>query len=167
MTDGLRLRQANVHDAETIFTLVNHYAGQAQMLPKSQNQIYQNIRDFRVIVDGQNRVIGCGALHVLWGDLAEIRSLAVAEGRRQQGLGRRIVQKLIDDARELGLPTVFALTYVPGFFESLGFQTVDKNSLPRKIWGDCIDCPKFPNCDEIAMIRAVDIRTVDAEAAAE
>jgi amino-acid N-acetyltransferase len=155
MTDRFTLRQADVHDAQSIFALVNHYAGQAQMLPKSQNQIYQNIRDFRVIVDDDGQVIGCGALHVLWGDLAEIRSLAVADGHRQHGLGRRIVQQLIVDAETLGLPTVFALTYVPGFFESLGFQLVDKNSLPRKIWGDCIDCPKFPNCDEIALIRAV------------
>ncbi len=161
MTDGLCLRQANVYDAETIFTLVNHYAGQAQMLPKSQNQIYQNIRDFRVIVDAQNRVVGCGALHVLWGDLAEVRSLAVAEGYRQKGLGRKIVEQLIADAQELGLPTVFALTYVPGFFESLGFRIIDKNSLPRKIWGDCIDCPKFPNCDEVAVIRALGAEVAD------
>lgn len=162
MTDGFVLRDANVHDAESIFKLVNQYAGQALMLPKSQNQIYQNIRDFRVIVDADNRVIACGALHVLWGDLAEVRSLAVAHDYRKHGLGRRIVRQLIDDARSLGLPTIFALTYAPGFFESLGFRMVDKNALPRKIWGDCIDCPKFPNCDEIALIREVPVE-VSAE----
>jgi amino-acid N-acetyltransferase len=159
MTDRFVLRPATVGDAESIFKLVNHYASMAQMLPKSQNQIYQNIRDFLVVVDqGQGCVVGCGALHVLWDDLAEIRSLAVVEESRGQGLGHKIVEQLIEDGRQLGLPTVFALTYAPRFFESLGFRVVDKDSLPRKIWVDCIDCPKFPNCDEIAVIREVNAK---------
>lgn len=156
MTHEYRLRPATVADAPRIYELVNLFAGQALMLPKSQNQIYQNIRDFLVAVDGEEDVVGCGALHVLWDDLAEVRSLAVAESFRGKGLGKAIVRELLEDARRLGLPVVFALTYVPDFFKTLGFRLVDKNLLPRKIWGDCIDCPKFPNCDEIAVIREVD-----------
>ena len=153
MTEAYRLRPVTVADAMSIFKLVNHYASQAQMLPKSQNQIYQNIRDFRVVVDEAGEIIGCGAMHVLWGDLGEVRSLAIQEGYKGKGLGRMLVTRLVEDARGLGLPTVFALTYVPDFFESLGFKRIDKNQLPHKIWGDCIDCPKFPNCDEVAVLR--------------
>lgn len=153
MTGGYRIRPATVADAPAIFELVNYYARQAQMLPKSHNQIYQNIRDFRVVTDPEGRVVGCGALHVVWGDLAEIRSLAIAEEYKGQGLGHQLVIHLLEDARALGMPTVFALTYAPEFFKSLGFEETDKNTLPHKIWGDCIDCPKFPNCDEIALIK--------------
>ena len=155
MKEGFSLRTATVSDALSIFKLVNYYASQAQMLPKSQNQIYQNIRDFLVIVDPDGQVAGCGALHVLWSDLAEIRSLAVAEEHRRLGFGRILVRRLLEDARKLGVPAVFALTYAPEFFASLGFSVIDKDSLPRKIWGDCIDCPKFPNCDEIAVIKDI------------
>jgi amino-acid N-acetyltransferase len=153
MTEAFRIRKVTIVDAMDIYRLVNHYAQQAQMLPKSQNQIYQNIRDFRVIVDENDQIIGCGALHVLWGDLGEVRSLAITEGHKGQGLGRMLVEELLKDAQSLGLPTVFALTYIPDFFKSLGFKRIDKNELPHKIWGDCIDCPKFPNCDEVAVIK--------------
>ena len=153
MTESFLVRTVTVADAMTIFKLVNHYANQAQMLPKSQNQIFQNIRDFRVVVDESGQIVGCGALHVTWGDLAEVRSLAIVEGYKRKGLGRMLVDRLIEDAKALGLPTVFALAYVPEFFESLGFERIDKNQLPQKIWGDCIDCPKFPDCDEIALIK--------------
>ena len=153
MTESFLVRTVTVADAMTIFKLVNHYANQAQMLPKSQNQIFQNIRDFRVVVDESAQIVGCGALHVTWGDLAEVRSLAIVEGYKRKGLGRMLVDRLIEDAKALGLPTVFALAYVPEFFESLGFERIDKNQLPQKIWGDCIDCPKFPDCDEIALIK--------------
>lgn len=153
MTESFLVRTVTVADAMTIFKLVNHYANQAQMLPKSQNQIFQNIRDFRVVVDESGQIVGCGALHVTWGDLAEVRSLAIVEGYKRKGLGRMLVKWLIEDAKALGLPTVFTLTYVPDFFESLGFERIDKNRLPQKIWGDCIDCPKFPDCDEIALIK--------------
>jgi len=153
MTESFLVRTVTVVDAMAIFKLVNHYANQALMLPKSQNQIFQNIRDFRVVVDQDDQIVGCGALHVTWGDLAEVRSLAILEGYKRKGLGRMLVVRLIEDAKALGLPTVFALAYVPEFFESLGFERIDKNQLPQKIWGDCIDCPKFPDCDEIALIK--------------
>jgi len=153
MNEEFRLRTVTVVDVVPIFRLVNHYANLSLMLPKSQNQIYQNLRDFRVVVDRDDQIVACGALHILWADLAEVRSVAVIEEHQGKGLGRMLVTELIEDARQLGLPMVFALTYVPAFFESMGFRVIDKNELPHKIWGDCIDCPKFPNCDEVAMLK--------------
>ncbi len=156
MIEGFRIRTLRTADVIPVFKLVNYYANLAQMLPKSQNQIYQNLRDFRVVVDQSDQIVACGALHVLWADLAEIRSIAVMEEHKGKGLGRMLVTELIEDARQLGLPTVFALTYVPEFFKSMGFRIIDKNQLPHKIWGDCIDCPKFPNCDEVAVLRELE-----------
>jgi amino-acid N-acetyltransferase len=101
---------------------------------------------------GERIFAGCGALHVLWADLGEIRSLAVEERFQGNGVGRRIVAALLQDARRLCLPRVFALTYQEEFFAHLGFAEVDKDALPRKVWGECLDCPKFPNCDEIAVV---------------
>ena len=156
MIEGFRIRTLKTVDVIPVYKLVNHYANLAQMLPKSQNQIYQNLRDFRVVVDQSDQIVACGALHVLWADLAEVRSVAVVEEHKGKGLGRMLVTELIEDARRLGLPTVFALTYVPEFFTSLGFRVIDRNQLPDKIWGDCIDCPKFPNCDEVAVLRELE-----------
>ena len=153
--DSLRVRPARLTDVETIVELVNGYAAKGEMLPKSLNQVYQNLRDF-VVAEEQGSIIGCGALHVVWGDLAEVRSLAVAESHRRRGVGAHIVRTLLQDALRLGLPQVFALTYKPAFFAGLGFVQVERESLPRKIWGDCIDCAKFPHCDETAMILDLD-----------
>ncbi len=157
MSENYVVRKAVIADAPAIFELVNFYAAQGQMLPKSKNQVYQNIRDFVVVVmDDDGQLLGCGALHVLWEDLAEVRSLAVCEERQGNGLGRLILSALLEDARQLGLPTVFALTYQAEFFVSMGFRVIDKEELPRKIWVDCIDCIKFPNCDETAVIMELD-----------
>lgn len=145
------LRKATVKDVPAIARLINTYASQGQMLPKSHYQLYQDIRDFVVISHGDG-LVGCGALHIIWEDLGEIRSLAVSEDWQGQGLGRLMVETLLDEARALGLPRVFALTYREGFFARLGFRVVSRESLPQKIWGDCLNCPKFANCDEIAMI---------------
>ena len=150
------LRKPKIGDALHIFKLVNYYANQGQMLPKSQNQVYQNLRDY-VIAERDGHFIGCGALHILWEDLAEIRSLAVLPEEQGKGVGRAMVHYLLGEAEELGLPLVFALTYVPQFFLKLGFRLIDKDELPRKIWVDCINCIKFPHCDEIAVI--LDLRT--------
>jgi len=145
------VRKGRVGDVPRMAGLINQYAAQALMLPKSLNQLYQNLRDF-VVVEREREVIGCGALHVMWRDLAEIRSLAVAEPYTGNGVGRQIVAQLLAEAHELGVPTVFALTYQIEFFQRLGFHQVSKEILPRKIWVDCLDCPKFPNCDETAVI---------------
>lgn len=146
-----RVRPATVADVEAIAALINQYAARGEMLPKSLNQVYQNVRDF-CVVEATEGLVACGALHVLWGDLGEIRSLAVREDCRGQGLGAALVRAHLGDARLLGLPRVFALTYKPGFFARLGFVPIDRDSLPRKIWVDCIDCIKFPQCDEVAVI---------------
>ncbi|MFP3896745.1 MAG: N-acetyltransferase [Anaerolineales bacterium] len=143
--------KAGVKDVPAMSDLINYFADKELMLPRSQHQIYQYLRDFVVAKDGST-VIGCGALHIVWGDLGEVRSLAVAEDWHGRGVGRCIVEALQREARELGLPRIFTLTYQQKFFERFGFHVVPRESLPHKIWGDCLNCPKFPNCDEIAMI---------------
>lgn len=153
---GITVRPATVRDVEAMVRLVNGYAARGEMLPKSLNQVYQNIRDF-VVAERAGEIVGCGALHVLWDNLAEVRSLAVAEGLRRQGVGGLILRGLMRDACEAGLPQVFALTYKPTFFVRWGFQVVERESLPRKIWVDCIDCVKFPQCDEVAVLRRLGV----------
>ncbi len=144
------LRKAMIKDVPDMARIINSYASQGQMLPRSHHKLYQEIRDFVVaVVDGQ--VVGCGALHVVWADLAEIRSLAVTQDWLGMGVGRKIMEALIKEARSLGLPSVFALTYRQAFFERMGFHVVPRETLPHKIWGECLDCPQFPNCNEVAM----------------
>ena len=109
------------------------------------------MRDFFVVREG-NGVVGCGALHICWGDLLEIKAVAVAEGRQRQGIGRALVEACIEEAKGLDVPEVFVLTYEPGFFGRFGFQQVDMMELPRKVWGECQRCPKYPDCDENAMV---------------
>jgi amino-acid N-acetyltransferase len=145
------IRPAVVADAIAIANLVNYYASMGEMLPKSRYQVYQHIGGF-VVAEIDNQVVGCGVLHVLWEDLAEVRSLAVLEEYKHRGLGTKMVTHLLQKARLLGLHQIFALTYVPGFFESMGFYHIEKHVLPQKIWIDCINCAKFPDCDEEALI---------------
>ena len=149
------IRKAVIRDVPQMAAIINAFASKGLMLARSQHHLYQFLRDFCVVtVDGQ--VVGCGALSIVWADTAEVRSLAVAEAHHGRGLGQRMVGFLLAEARELGLPSVFALTYQQGFFERLGFHVVPNDSLPHKIWTDCLNCPKFPNCDEIAMIIQLD-----------
>ncbi len=144
------MRRATVRDVPAMARIINHWASQGIMLPKSHHQLYQYIRDFVVATRGEE-VIGCGALHVVWEDLAEVRSMAVVQEWQGRGVGRAMLARLLDEARDLGLPHVFALTYRQDFFERAGFRVVPHETLPHKIWGDCLNCPKFPNCDEIAL----------------
>jgi amino-acid N-acetyltransferase len=145
------IRKATVRDVPAIVALVNETAQKGLVLPKSLNQVYQNIRDY-VISEEDGKIVACAALHVLWEDLAEVRSLVVHAQRRGKGMGRQLVATLVKQARDLGVPRVFALTYQQEFFLSVGFHLIDKDQLPHKIWADCIDCIKFPNCDETAVI---------------
>ncbi|MBN1579632.1 MAG: N-acetyltransferase [Anaerolineae bacterium] len=145
------VHRATLGDVEEMHRLINYFASKELMLPKSRNSLYQHIRDFFVIKK-DDTFAGCGALHVLWSDLGEIRSLAVDERYQGNGVGRKIVKALLRDAADLRLPRVFALTYQEAFFERLGFVQVEKETMPRKVWGECMDCPKFPNCDEIAVV---------------
>lgn len=143
--------RATVHDAEAIHRLVNFWAARGDMLPRTMGEVYENIRDFFVVREG-GEAVACGALHITWADIAELKSVAVAEDRQSSGYGSVVVRACIDEERTLGLDRVFALTYRPGFFERLGFQQADVMSLPRKVWNECYRCPKFPGCNEIAMI---------------
>jgi len=144
------IRRAKVGDVARMQRLINSFAEKDAMLPRSLNALYENLRDF-LVIDSEDGVIGCCALHVTWGDLAEVKSLAVDQSCQGKGYGRALVEACLDDARELGVPRVFALTYVPSFFEKLGFRRIDKSALPHKIWSECINCPKFPDCGEEAV----------------
>ena len=144
------VRKAVMADAEKIQFLINEYAKQGLMLPRSINSIYENIRDFWVCEEN-GEIVGTCALTVFWNDLAEIRSLAVSPDFTGRGIGTELVKRALEEARSLGIARVFTLTYQVGFFKKLGFREIDKNSLPHKIWRDCINCVKFPNCDETAM----------------
>lgn len=147
-----RVRRARVTDAGDIQRLITQFAERDEMLHRSLGEIYENIRDFYVVAGPEGDVAGCGGLHVCWSHLAEVKSLAVGEQHQGHGFGREIVQACIDEARELGLKTVFALTYKPGFFTRMGFRIVDKATLPHKVWNECLRCPKFPDCGEIAVV---------------
>ena len=147
-----QLVRASIADAQAIHDLVNTFAREGEMLPRTMAEVYENLRDFYVVRDADGAVVACGALHILWEDLAEIKSLAVRTDLQGHGLGARVVRACLDEARQIGLATAFALTYRPGFFEKLGFAQADVMTLPRKVWGECYRCPKFPGCNEIAMV---------------
>jgi amino-acid N-acetyltransferase len=148
----MKIEKAKIDDAQRIHELVNSFADKGEMLPRALSEIYENLRDFFVIRDKGSQVIGCVALHINWADLAEVKSLAVSEDKHAQGLGSMLVEACLDEARELGIPTVFCLTYKPAFFEKYDFHQVDKMELPRKVWSECYRCPKFPDCDEVALV---------------
>ncbi|MCR5175781.1 MAG: N-acetyltransferase [Anaerovibrio sp.] len=145
-------RKAKFVDIEAIYKLVNHYAEEGLMLARSRNALYESLRDMIVAVDENAEVIGVGGLHVTWENMGEIRSLAVDTAHSKKGIGREIVRELIAEGKELGINQVFTLTYQDKFFEKCGFRVISKNELPHKIWKECIDCPKFPDCNEIAML---------------
>lgn len=150
------VEKARVRDVEQMHKLINLYAEKGEMLARPLSEIYENVRDYFVVRDGE-RVIACAALHVSWSDLAEIKSVAVAEDNREQGVGARLVEVCLKEAEELGIATVFCLTYKPAFFEKFGFHRVTKSELPRKVWTECYRCPKFPDCDEVALIRVSEV----------
>ena len=139
------------------------------MIRRSPGELYESIREFFVAVDHDGQVMGCAALHVFWADLAELKCLAVAEAAQGTGIGRALVEACWDSANELEIKTVFTLTYVADFFERCGFHQIDKADLPHKIWNECVRCPLFPNCTEIALVRPTAVATaaeVDAYALA-
>ncbi len=175
MSKQYRVTKADIADARAIHDLVNLYAQRGDMLPRTMGEVYENLRDFFVVrapsalrqaqegpgsrpgespkETGQSGgFLGCVALHIVWSDLAEVKSLAVPEDAQARGLGSLLVQACIDEARRIGLDRVFALTYRPAFFERLGFVQADVMTLPRKVWNECYRCPKFPSCNEIALV---------------
>lgn len=148
------LRQAELADVPDILRLINDYAARAVMLPRTELELCESLRDFLVATEG-GELVGCGALHFYTTHMAELRSLAVAPSRTRSGLGQRIARELLAQAHRFGVDVVFAFTYVPHFFEKIGFQTVDRSTLPLKAWKDCLRCPMFNACDEIAMAYVV------------
>lgn len=148
------IRPARLSDVPQISELVAYYARQRDLLPRPVADIYQSIREWMVAeIDGQ--VVACASLLIMWGDLAEVRSLAVKPGFQGRGIGQAVVRALIEDARRMGIPTVFCLTRAVKFFSGLGFTVTERDRFPRKVWKDCIHCPLFANCDEVAMIYTV------------
>jgi amino-acid N-acetyltransferase len=149
------IRRAGVGDVPHIQRLISRYAAREEMLARSLNEIYEGLRDY-LVAEHEGQVIGCAACHVVWDDLAEIKSVAVAEAWQGKGVGKRLVETCLEDARGLGVARVFVLTFRPEWFRGRGFTDVDKAQLPHKIWTDCINCPKFPDCGEVALIRALE-----------
>jgi amino-acid N-acetyltransferase len=145
------LKKASLKDVKAIHALVNACAGKGEMLPRSLAELYDNLRDYFVFVEA-GVVLGTGALHLCWEDLAEVRSVCVEESMRSRGIGRQIVETCLDEARRFEVGRAFVLTYQDAFFSRFGFVPVDKKELPQKIWTDCIKCAKFPMCDEVAMV---------------
>lgn len=146
------IRKARMADVKGIHSLIAEYAKKGDMLPRSLADIYENLRDYFVFLGNDGELVGSAAIHIMWEDLAEVRSLAVREGRMRRGVGTQLVESCISEAIMLGIARVFALTYKPEFFEKLGFHVVDKAELPQKIWADCLKCSKFPDCDEVALV---------------
>jgi amino-acid N-acetyltransferase len=152
MKADIKVDRARVSDANSMHRMISHFADKEEVLPRALSEIYEDIRDYFVVRKG-GRVIACAALHVTWVDLAEIRSLAVDEKEQNQRVGSALVQACLEEAKELGIPRVFCLVRKPAFFEKHGFQLIDKTELPHKVWAECYRCPKFPDCDEVALIR--------------
>ncbi|MCJ7645915.1 N-acetyltransferase [bacterium] len=149
------IRKAKISDIRELHKLINFYAEQGEMLPRSLNELYENIRDF-LVFEERGEILGCCALHVSWEDLGEIKSLAVKPGHTGKGIGRKLIEACLEETNELGIKKVFALTFKPEYFEKKGFRKIEKDELPHKIWSECINCPKFPNCEEVAMLREME-----------
>lgn len=150
----MEIRNAKISDADDIYTLISSYAQLDRMLFRSMADIYENILTF-IVAEEKGRIVGCCSLQVIWKDLAELKSLAVNSDHQKKGVGKKMINKAVDLAAQLQIPQIFALTLEPGFFNSLGFEIVTKDTLPMKVWSDCANCPKQDNCDEIAMIKSL------------
>ena len=151
----MNVHKAQLVDVPRMMPLLNEFARQAEILPRLEADVYQSIRDW-VIAEVDEKIVGMGSLLIMWGDLAEIRSLVIDPACQGQGIGREIVAQLLAEARSLELPRVFALTRKPGFFLKLGFQLTRIETLPRKVHKDCVFCPKFHACDEVAVVMSLE-----------
>jgi amino-acid N-acetyltransferase len=154
LNKDVEVRKASMQDIPALLGLINGYAAKGIMLARTEFELSENMRDFSVAYVG-GKLAGCGALHFYSPTMGEIRSLAVAENFKTHGVGRLIVDALVYEAKMYGLDAVFAFTYVPGFFAKVGFNEVERGELPLKAWKDCLRCPKFHSCDEIAVLRVL------------
>jgi len=152
MKADIKVDRARVSDATSVHRMISHFADKGEMLPRALSEIYEDIRDYFAVRKG-SQVIACAAVHVNWGHLAEIRSLAVDEKEQNQRIGSLLAQSCLEESKELGISRVFCLVRKPAFFKKHGFKLIDKMELPQKVWAECYRCPKFPNCDEVALIR--------------
>lgn len=154
----MHIKKAAAGDIAAIHRILNYYAEQDLLLPRSLSELYDHLRDYFVLENKEkaHSIHGVCGLRVYWEDLAEIKSLAVSEDQQDKGFGSKLVRACLQEARSLGIRKVFALTYVPDFFMRLGFKAVDRSIFPQKIWADCLKCPKFPDCDEVAL--AIDLQ---------
>ena len=150
-TAEFAIQRAQLSDVPKIHQLITYFANQDEMLHRPLSELYENIRDYYVIRVG-DEIIGCSALHVVWSDLAEIKAVAVREDHQSQGLGKQLIHHCMEEAKSMGLSSVFVLVLKTGYYEQLGFRQVDVMTLPRKVWGECLRCPKFPHCNEVAMV---------------
>lgn len=148
------IRKAKIQDIKQIHNLINSFAKKDLMLPRSLNELYENLRDFWVY-EMNKKIVACCALHISWEDLAEIKSLAVSRSSQDKGIGTELMLTCLDEAKELGAKRIFVLTYKPGYFKAFGFKRVKNSCLPHKIWAECINCCKFPNCQEIALLKTL------------
>ncbi len=148
----MMIRQAKVPDVVHIHTLVKEHARQGELLPRPITDLYEKLPEF-VVVESKGAIVGCGALHVTWEDLAEVRTLIVSKKHQGEGIGSKIVKVLEKRAAVLGIAKVFALSFKPGFFKAIGYKEISKEELPQKIWRDCVNCPLFPDCGETALIK--------------
>ncbi|HUW23689.1 MAG TPA: N-acetyltransferase [bacterium] len=149
------IRKAKISDIKELQKLINFYAERGEMLPRSLNELYENLRDF-LVFEEKEEILGCCALHVSWEDLGEIKSLTVKSGYTGKGIGKKLIEGCLKETKELGIKKVFALTYKPEYFKKEGFRKIEKDELPHKIWSECINCPKFPDCDEVAMLKEME-----------
>ena len=145
------LRGAHINDVEQMNKLVDHFAKKDLMLARPLGELYENIRDYYVYVENGS-IVGCAALHIFWKDLAEIKSIAVEEDYQKRGIGKQLIQKCLEEGKALGISRLFVLTYIPEFFERMGFKLIDKDLLPHKIWTECVKCFKFPDCGEVSLV---------------
>jgi len=150
----MEIRKAFIADVPAIEALISHFADRDRMLHRSLSELYENLRDF-FVAEEEGQVLGCCALHLVWADLAEVKSLAVSETAQGKGVGRRLVEACLAEAAQIGIPRVFCLTYEVQFFTRCGFRVVDRSEFPRKVWSECVRCPKFFDCTEVAMSREV------------
>jgi len=151
----MKIRKATTLDVKVLQGLINSYANEGKMLSRSLSELFENVRDFSV-AEKEGEIIGCCALHSVWEDLAEVKSLAVVRNQRGQGIGRRLLKAALEDTGSLGIKRIFVLTYEPDFFKRQGFKVIDKSELPHKVWSECIKCVHFPDCNEVPLILEVE-----------
>ncbi|MFA5145073.1 MAG: N-acetyltransferase [Candidatus Omnitrophota bacterium] len=146
------IRKARIEDIKEIQGLIQYFAKLDLMLPRSLNELYENLRDFWVCEEN-NKIVGCAAVHISWDDLVEIKSVAVAKTRQGKGIGKELISTCLNEAKHLGAKRIFVLTYKPDYFKKFGFKRVKTSDLPHKVWAECINCCKFPDCQEIALLK--------------